>query len=63
MSRCSQQIAKLNESIEERERVYKREREDLVHKFEEQLKTVQSQLEEAVSSGEMLEKAFGGFMR
>ena len=45
----SQQIAKLNESLEEQQLVQKTEKDELVHKFEDQLKSVQSQLEEMVS--------------
>ncbi|KAK7088112.1 hypothetical protein V1264_022072 [Littorina saxatilis] len=46
LSSSSQQIAKLNESLEEQQRVYTKEKDELVHKFEEQLKSVQSQLED-----------------
>ena len=45
----SRQIAKLNESLEEQQLVQKTEKDELVHKFEDQLKSVQSQLEEMVS--------------
>ena len=45
----SQQIAKLSESLEEQQLVQKTEKDELVHKFEDQLKSVQSQLEEMVS--------------
>lgn len=49
MSSSSQQIAKLSESVEEQQLVQKREKDELVHKFEDQLKSVQSQLEDMVS--------------
>lgn len=44
----SQQIAKLNETLEETQRAKDREREGIVHKFEEQMKSLQSQLEDMV---------------
>ena len=50
LSSSSQQIAKLREGEEESVRVNSREREELVHKYEEQLKLADSQLDDMVNN-------------
>lgn len=48
MLSSSQRIAKLNETLEEQLCAKEKEKEGIVYKFEEQLKSVHSQLEDMV---------------